>query len=88
MEKERLNEKIKKNILRIREKDELMKPTDFVKDQKYFDERGLLGNEDISEFFEIDRETYLPYDLGFDDTIKDIKEKNIAEASQDQARDI
>ena len=89
MGKDALDLKIKKKLYGYNEEEALVKPVDEIKDDQYYKERGLLGNDElITEFFEIDRETNLPYGLGFDETIRELKERGLAEASQDKIRDV
>lgn len=89
MSKEKLDAKIKKKLKMPNDQDYMTGQVVKNKDEKYFEERGLLGkDEDISEFFDLDRETFLPYGFGYDSIIKDLKERNVAEASQDKIRDI
>ena len=85
-EKKRL--KLEKKLNQTKE-EELLKVTKIEKNQRYYDERGLIGlDEKISEFFDVDKETLLPYSEGYDYIIKDIKEMNKGEAFQDKIRDI
>ncbi|OMJ95494.1 hypothetical protein SteCoe_1088 [Stentor coeruleus] len=89
IEKERIERKIKKKFMNVKEGIELTEPPEIIKDEKYYEERSLIpGDDPISKIFDVDRETLLPYGMGYDDVIKETKEKRMAEVSQDKIRDI
>jgi small subunit ribosomal protein S9 len=58
------------------------------KDQAYYNSRGLLDpKEGLSSIFDMDKETFLPYGLGYDSYIRELKDKPFSEETKDSLRD-
>lgn len=56
---------------------------------EYFMKLGLVGNDDeISNYMNVDDQTKLPYGLGYDNFVKELKESSSTEARQDLIRDM